>query len=467
MARPRVLVIGLDCAPPALVFDRWRESMPHLAGLMDRGQWGPLRSTIPPITVPAWGCMVSGRDPGELGLYGFRNRTPHDYGLRTASARDVQAKRLWDLLGEAGYRVAPLFVPLTYPPSPVRGQMVSCFMTPGPDCRWTFPPSLSTELEQHFGPYQPDVHEYRSEDRERILGELHETAAQHFAMARYVWTEKSPDFLMMVEMGPDRLHHAMWHCLDPTDPRYIAGNPWEERARAYYARLDEEIGTLLEHTDEDTTVLVVSDHGARPMHGGVRINEWLRREGWLSLRDRPDEPTPLAHASVDWPRTRAWGEGGYYARIFLNVQGREPQGAIAPAEYDRERDTLAHALEAMTGPDGQPLGNRVIRPEDTYREIRGTPPDLMVFWGDLAWRSLGTVGGEEGVYTPLNDTGPDACNHDWDGIFIMAGRAAPRAGRVEGLQIYDVARTVLGALGARAPTGMLGQDRSLGRQEQS
>ena len=78
----RVIVIGLDCAPPALVFDRWREHLPSIARLMDRGSWGPLRSTIPPITVPAWTCMVSGRDPGELGLYGFRNRVAGSYDLR-------------------------------------------------------------------------------------------------------------------------------------------------------------------------------------------------------------------------------------------------------------------------------------------------------------------------------------------------------------------------------------------------
>ncbi|MBW2191752.1 MAG: alkaline phosphatase family protein, partial [Deltaproteobacteria bacterium] len=76
MARHRMIVIGLDCAAPRLVFERYRDAMPNLRALMERGTWGPLRSSEPPITVPAWTCMVSGRDAGELGLYGFRNRVP-------------------------------------------------------------------------------------------------------------------------------------------------------------------------------------------------------------------------------------------------------------------------------------------------------------------------------------------------------------------------------------------------------
>ena len=69
-----MIVIGLDCAAPRLVFDRYRDAMPHVSALMESGSWGVLRSSEPPITVPAWTCMVSGRDAGELGLYGFRNR---------------------------------------------------------------------------------------------------------------------------------------------------------------------------------------------------------------------------------------------------------------------------------------------------------------------------------------------------------------------------------------------------------
>ena len=72
--RKRVLIIGWDCAAPELVFDAFKADMPNTRRLMEEGIYGELESTIPPITVPAWMCMMTSRDPGELGIYGFRNR---------------------------------------------------------------------------------------------------------------------------------------------------------------------------------------------------------------------------------------------------------------------------------------------------------------------------------------------------------------------------------------------------------
>ena len=70
----KVIVIGLDCAPPDLVFEKWKDKLPVLRGLMEKGVYGPLRSTDPLITIPAWTSMVTSKNPGTLGLYGIRNR---------------------------------------------------------------------------------------------------------------------------------------------------------------------------------------------------------------------------------------------------------------------------------------------------------------------------------------------------------------------------------------------------------
>src|SRR5215831_6031811 len=126
---PRVLVVGLDSVPPLLAFQRYRHAMPHLSRLMDTGCYGSLRSTTPPVTVPAWACLFSGYDPGELGIYGFRNRVPDSYGLRLVTALDVQRPMLWERL-RPERSVCVLFVPPSYPPRPVQGQLVSCFLTP-------------------------------------------------------------------------------------------------------------------------------------------------------------------------------------------------------------------------------------------------------------------------------------------------------------------------------------------------
>ena len=411
----RVLVVGLDCVPPALAFDRWAAEMPNLTALRRRGRWGPLRSTMPPITVPAWTSMVSGQDPGALGLYGFRNRVVErsrpTYDLRLATSRDVKVKRVWDRLGEAGRSVAALFVPLTSPPTPVRGVMASCFLhANGP---WTFPPKFGAELETRFGAYQSDVASFRDGDLNRIFEELHAMTAQHFAIARHVWTERRPDFQMMVEMGPDRMHHAAWRHLDPDAPGHDPGNQWLERALGYYRAVDEELGRLLNDAS-DATVIVVSDHGARAMQGGFAINELLIQHGWLVLRETPTAATPLRDC-VDWAKTRAWGEGGYYARLWLNVKGREPNGTVEANDAPAALETL-RALIASEAPSD----TKMWAPDELYDVVRGVPPDLFCAFGDLGFRSIGTVGHGQARLDPLA-LGHDGCNHDWNGIHVAAG----------------------------------------------
>ena len=434
----RLLVIGLDCAPPWLVFEHWADDLPNLRRLRDQGCWGPLRSCEPPITVPAWTVMTSGYDAGELGLYGFRNRSD-GYELRLATSRDVRVKRVWDRLSEAGRRVAALFVPLTSPPTPVRGSMMSCFLHE--DGPVSFPASLAEQMAERFGAYQPDVESFRDGDLDRIFEELHRMGRQHFDIAEHVWLEQQPDFLMMVEMGPDRLHHAAWHHVDPRHPAYVAGNPWESMARDYYTFLDERIGSLMAAAP-DAHFMVVSDHGARANEGAFCINEWLASIGWQAWHREPGPGTALRDV-VDWSRTRAWGEGGYYSRVFLNVSGREPEGVIDPAQFEAARRELVAKLEKLDAPSA-----RAVIPEEHYRRTRGNPPDLMVYFDDLAWRAAGTVG-HRALRLATDDRSNDGCNHDWNGIYILVGPNVQPGRRAA--SIFDVAPTMLDIFGVASP----------------
>jgi predicted AlkP superfamily phosphohydrolase/phosphomutase len=202
--------------------------------------------------------------------------------------------------------------------------------------------------------------------------------------------------------------------------------------------------------------MVMSDHGARPMMGGLCFNDWLIQEGYLALNEAPSGPMPIKEASIDWSRTVAWGDGGYYGRLFLNVKGRELQGIVEPARYEQVRDELIAKLEAGLGPEGTPLGTRVFKPQDVYPDVKGVAPDLIVYFGDLAWRSVGSVGNPS-LYTYENDTGPDGANHDRAGVFAMAGLRGQPMGEVEGLNLVDVGPTILKLFGLDAPTGAVGR----------
>ena len=454
--RKRVLIIGWDCAAPELVFEVFKDDMPNTRRLMEKGTFGELESTIPPITVPAWMCMMTSRDPGELGVYGFRNRKDYSYDAMTiANSHAVSVPTLWDLLGKEKKKSVVLGVPLTYPAKPFQGWMVTSFLTPDRNPQWTFPRRLTREINQVASDYMIDIPNFRTDRRAELEQQLFKMTAERFKLARYLIETKDWDFFTMVEMGSDRLHHAFWRYWDKTHREYEPNSPFSETMRNYYRTLDEELGKTLECVDDDTTVMVVSDHGAKRMDGGICVNEWLRQHGYLTLKTEPQGITRWTADLVDWEKTKAWGEGGYYARIFINVEGREPNGIVSAQDYESVRDELKTQLEAIVDETGENINTRVFKPESVYRECRNIPPDLIVYFGNLLWRSVGSVG-YDSIYTYENDTGPDDCNHAEMGMFILKNGGKGR-GPVQPKHLYDVAPTVLAELGIDIPEEMQGQ----------
>jgi predicted AlkP superfamily phosphohydrolase/phosphomutase len=452
----RALIIGLDCAEPSLVLGRFRDQLPTLSALADAGAYGRLESVVPPITVPAWSCMMSSRTPGDLGIYGFRNRADHSYdGLFIANGSAVKEPRLWDIVGRRGLRSIVLGVPGTFPVRPLNGLMVSCFLTPSTQSQYTFPPALRNEVEDVVGEYLFDCTEFRTEDKDDLLRQIYEMTDKRFNLADHFLSTKPWELFAMVEMGTDRIHHGFWKDMDPAHRKHVPGGAYEQAIFDYHVHVDGLVANLLRHADDETAVLIVSDHGAKRMDGGIRINEWLRQEGLLGLQREPEGRSSTRECGIDWSRTKVWAEGGYYSRVFLNVEGREPEGTIPAAEYERFRDELIERISAIPDDQGRPIATKVFRPEDVYPEIKGIAPDLIVHFGDLYWRAVGTVGGDEGLYTFDNDTGPDDANHAQHGMFILRAPGV-EPGLREGAHLLDVAPTVLELLGQPVPPAMRG-----------
>lgn len=456
----KVCVIGLDCLEPTLV-TQWLNDLPTFARLRNMGAWGRMCSCVPPITVPAWSCMMSSRDPGSLGIYGFRNRTDYSYaGLGFATSDWVKEDRLWDILTVNGKSCSVIGVPGTYPVKPLNGQMISCFLTPSLESNWAYPQDLKNEVKAWLDgkDYMFDVSDFRTPDKARILADIQEMTRRRFTLGREMIKRYSPDFFMMVEMGSDRIHHGFWHTMDPQHRKYDPSSPFARAIHDYYVQLDQEIGRLLESIDLNQTILLlVSDHGAKRLDGGICVNEWLRREGYLVLKsDPPALGTQLQKCDIDWSKTKAWGEGGYYARIFLNVQGREPQGIIPPRDYEKVRSELGHRLVAIPDDRGQALKTFCFKPQQLYTQVKGIPPDLITIFGDLNWRAVGTLG-YDSIYTFENDTGPDEANHAQYGFFtwVVPGMA-PKPDPID-INILDIAPTLLTQMKLTVPQGMQGK----------
>ena len=453
----RLLVIGLDSMPADLLFSM-KDELPNIGKMMNNGITAVLESCHPPITIPAWMVMMTSKSPGSLGIYGFRHRKGYSYSEGwIANSSSIKAKKVWDYLAEKGLRSCLVGVPPSYPPYPVNGNLVSCFITPSDKVDYTYPKELKQKVEQIAeGKYMFDV-VFRTDDRDTIIKDLYEMTEKRFRVINYLLKEERWDYFMFVEIGVDRLHHAFWKFHDKNHPKYVPNNRYENVVREYYKFIDSKIGELVDSVDNDTCIMLVSDHGTTSMKGAFCINEWLIEKGYLVLKKYPDKVTDIDKCEVDWSKTRAWGWGGYYARVFLNVKDREAQGVIPKEEYEEFRDELAREMMKIRGPNNEQWDTRVYKPELLYRECNGDKPDLMVYFDNLYWRSAGTIG-HKSLYLSENDTGPDDSVHWYDGVFIIYKKGNERKGMMlDRLSIYDVAPTILAMMGIEPADGMEGK----------
>jgi predicted AlkP superfamily phosphohydrolase/phosphomutase len=453
---PKICVLGLDCAAPEIIFKDQR--LKNLRRLMGMGAWGRLESVIPPITIPAWICMATSQDPGSLGIYGFRNRANHTYGgLSFVTSGSITEPAIWDHLASYGKSSIVMGLPPGYPLRPLQGIRIGCFLTPDPaKNEFTYPAEVGNEIRALVGEYAVDVPGFRTDDKAWLRDQVFEMSRKHWKVVRWLLAEKEWDYFHYVDIGLDRVHHGFWDCFDPGHIHYKAGNPYENVIPDYYLWLDEQIGAVLDMLEGTAIVLVVSDHGAQRLDGGFAVNEWLIGEGLLDVAEMPKEVTPFAKVKVNWAKTKVWSDGGYYARVFMNVEGREPRGVIPIKEYEAFRDEMKQKLESLTDPQGRPLNSLVFKPEQIYRKVRNVAPDLIVHFGGLYWRSIGSVGHGR-IHVQENDTGPDACNHAQFGAFILYAPGFEPRGEYRGAHLLDVSPTLLDLAGYDVPSAMQGR----------
>ncbi|WP_202320736.1 alkaline phosphatase family protein [Archaeoglobus neptunius] len=444
----KLFIIGLDSAPPELLFHEFIDDLPNLKRLLSGSIMGPMKSCIPAITIPAWMCMATGKTPGELGLYGFRHRKKNSYrDIWIAHSLMVRERAVWDYLAEKGLKSFLLGIPPSYPPRKVNGWMVGCFITPDSSVNYTYPSSLKSEIEKVVGEYIFDV-VFRKENRGEVRDRIWEMTEKRFEVVRHMIETKDWDLFWFVEIGLDRIHHAFWKYFDENHHLYEPNSSYKNVIRNYYRLLDREIGRTLKLLDEETAVMVVSDHGVKRMKGAFAVNQWLIQEGMLKASYENGRIVRFEQLEVDWKNTTAWAWGGYYARIFLNVRGRESRGVVSSSEYDMVRDEVAEAVKSIRGPDGEKWETRVYYPEEIYPVTNGDKPDMMVYFDNLYWRAAGTLGWESN-YLLENDTGPDDAVHSEYGVFALH-TPEMKGSRIVECSIYDVAPTILSLFGLSA-----------------
>lgn len=505
----KVLVIGLDGAPFPLI-EEWADKnlLPNLAALIKGGSFGVLQSTIPVHSPTAWASFITGMNPGKHGVFDFVRREADSYRLQVVRANQIAGASLWQWLSENGRMVGVMNVPMTYPPESVNGFLITGLGTPD-YVDYTSPPELSQTL--NAAGYRVNKKFFFTPDRaDEWLNDIYEITDLHGETAVRLMQENPWDFFMVVFRNTDEICHFFWHHMDPTHPWHNPSAPEHHRQAILklYQQVDAWVGKLKAAAGGETDIIVMSDHGAGPLYKDVFINEWLWQKGWLKLREETqtqqqrltwlrklgltrknisdiltrlhlhrlevfikkilgdkiyvlprDERPEFMHA-IDWSQTKAYSYG-YYGQIFINLQGREPEGIVAPgAEYESLRQQIAHELKQLVDPgDGRPIIDHIMLKETLYHgPFLETAPDMLAIMRNFTYmtRKGYEFANQRGLLFKEPYTA-ESGSHRLEGILIAAGpNMAPQV-KLPQKKIQDLTPTILTLLNCPIPDNMDGE----------
>lgn len=502
----RTLVIGIDGATFDQILPLVQQGrLPHIRGLLERGSWGLLRSTIPPVTAPAWSSFMTGVNPGRHGIYDFRYREAGTYELRTNNLTLNRAPTLWEVLSRHGKRCCVVNMPASWPPRPINGYWVTGILTPADAETYTYPPELTKQILQAIPDYEvwpTSVFHPKGRERE-FLQAIEALTWKRVELFRFLRKLSEWDAGMIVFMGADQVQHAMWHFQDPTHPQYDPDAPAEFRdaiARTYQ-EIDAAIGAILQEVGEDINVFLVSDHGFGPLDDWFHINTWLIQEGLMVLkprvlsrlkyrlfslgitplniyewalklrlnravarttRQRREETFALLRRlfvsfdDVDWSRTVAYSMGNV-GPIFINLAGREPEGCVPPERYEETLEMVAERLRGIIDPrTGKPLVTEIIFGKDVYKgPYARNGPDITVFMRGMRVCAYGNT--EFASHRWLTPASGRTGWHRMDGILVAAGPGIRPGEQIAGACLWDIYPTLLALMDVPIPAGLDGQ----------
>jgi len=472
----KVFVFGIDGTPPKLLFEKWIDELPNLKKLMDNGIHTELNSTVPPSTILAWTALASGRDPGEMGIYSYTCKVSKDSDEITLANSKMKKKgMIWDVLGKAGKRSISLFVPLTYPVKPINGCMVSGFLTPGTDSNCVYPSSLKEKIKSLGNPeiffdVAIGLASHRGLGMDRLIKNTYEMTHMQINLVKDLVVNEDWDFFMCVMIGTDRLQHSIWKHFDDKHRFFVEDSEYKDTLKDYYKYIDKKLGEIIGVLDDDTTIIVSSDHGMVGQRGKINVNDFLINGGYLVLKEefmararekwkKEKRFTKFKLSDIDWSKTKAYCVGAYQARIYINRKSRDPnRGILDDDEFEMVREEISSKLKAITDDKGRKLDTKVFKPEEVYKNgFDDESPDLIIYFDNLVWGVNNDGVGSDVLYLIGKDAGNDNAGHHPIGSFIMSGCGVSKKGKIDPISIMDVTPTLLKIFGLDVPKDMQGK----------
>lgn len=477
----RCIIMGWDGATWDLL-KPWAEdgTLPNLDRMLKGGAHGVMNSTIPPLTPTAWTSIYTGMNPGKHGVFGFTLRpretvaTNGGGDVSLVSSKNISAPKIWHILNAHGLKTGLLNLPITYPPEPVDGFMITGMMTPGGLTKHgnSYPDDLVAEVEEKIGmEYIVDVAiEGHADD---FLSRLEEAMTIRERTIEHLIDNKPWDLFFAVSVIPDRIQHLFWKYIMPGSPVYDSAEGVRLRPRIIklYQRLDALLGRLLDRLDDRTFLVMISDHGFTSLRKAIYLNNWLEKEGLLAVKTSqapirkvmkslnvnflkklvPLSWVKTAHKhtnnTIDWSKTKAFASTPDVHGIFINVRGREPNGIVEPgAEYDELCDTLIEKLTTLKDPnDQEPLVERVYRNKELFSgDYAENGPDLVIVTKNENFAISDNLF-EKQMIKSLEDTAQG--DHERPGVIAFYGANIQKGVTLKTSNVMDVTPSILHGMG--------------------
>jgi len=499
----KAVIIGLDGASWRVLDPLIEEGvLPAFKRLKEQGAWGRLNSTIPPLTPPGWTTGVTGKNPGKHNIFDFFKYDSRDYDIHLTSRKDRTCRAIWNWVSDAGGSVLVMNVPHTYPPEQVNGSLVSGFGTPEWKCEYTWPPELKNKIHTAHPDFVVDIPSnllHRGQF-DKFLSRLNDHSTVHWQVFKELYAEQHPDFAMYAFVEMDRLFHFFWKEFEEND------GPVAQVFRNHMRHIDSLVGEFIDSLPEDTHVVLISDHGFCRVDSDIYINNWLRDNRYLSIKEGVDvtaapplsmrikkmiisalsavglwkyylswrqkklEAAGVAASTgsaevdvkttwylkhVDWPNTAAAFHSMACRGIRLNIKGRDALGCIEPADADTIAREIKDKILEMRDPE---TGRRLITRAWLAKEIYHGPcvdnaADIYLEPAELYSMHHGFA--PSLTMPSMQHDHSRSGDHEQYGVFMACGKnIAP--GEVTGTSLADITPTVLHLMDLPVSTDMDG-----------
>jgi len=479
MKREKIVVMGFDGATFSLIeplVDKGK--LPTFEKLMKRGVYGILKSTIPPVSAPAWVSFMTGKNPGKHGIFDFRHWNVKKYDeSELVDTTKIDGLKVWNILNSFGKKVGVINVPITYPPEKVNGFLITGMLTPSLE-NYTYPSELKNELKDYIidiesgGKFIPS---FGKINKEKFFEELNEMVDSRLKNTLRL-LKKDWDLFIIVFRFLDAAQHIFWE-----DKEYL---------EKLYKKADHILEAILKEIK--ATVIVMSDHGfeAKSLKD-VHINDWLRINGYLKTKkeiktsrfnkkkivrflsslgllnivwkiipSKIKEKEIREYKNVDWSRTKAYFSPKHFAfpwvGIEINLKNKKEKGIVDPKDYEELREEIIEKLKELKDPEtGEKVVEKIYRKEEIYKGNHLYEASDIIIKFKHPYRGEKSLGNTAFI-TPTVESNIKG-EHEFNGIFMAFGRYIIKGEEIKNAEIIDIVPTILHIFGLALPEDLDGK----------